>query len=183
MAKLRGKAKRDFLERMARGRKKAARRGAAGSGSGRKTVKARCRRRRASNPDLVTISNRSPRGRRKVARASTGRRRGVSVKRRNPDLLTIANPTTMRKAVDAYRQFHGVDPKKATKGRGKGVLIALGELQEVVYRPNRGKRKGPAFFHKFKAGNVLAVTPDGKRLVIVDRDNRKAVDFDLGIIS
>ncbi len=83
----------------------------------------------------------------------------------------------------AYRQFHGVNPKKAIKGKGKGVLIALGELREVIYRPNTGKRKGPDYFHKFKRGNILAVTPDGERLVIVDPKNRKAVDFDLGIIS
>ncbi len=96
------------------------------------------------------------------------------------------NPTRadLVKAEKAYRQFHGVNPKRVAKlGRRGPVLIALGELREIVYQPRRGNRTGPAFFHHFRAGNVLAVTADGKRLVIVDRKKRKAVDFDLGIVS
>ncbi len=105
-------------------------------------------------------------------------------RRRNPELMTLGNPSKdLARAVKAFRQFHGVAPKKVTKGRGKGVLVALGELREIVYQPTRGMRKGPAFFHKFKPGNVLAVTADGKRLVIVDRKKRKAVDFDAGIVN
>lgn len=97
--------------------------------------------------------------------------------------MTLSNPASLKKALAAYRQFHGVNPKKATKGDGNGVLIALGELREIVYQPRRGSRKGPAYFHNFKPGNVLAVTADGKRLVIVDRKKRRAVNFDLGIVS
>lgn len=124
-------------------------------------------------------------GRRKAARGKPrkGKRRA---RRRNPELMTVANPSRsdLTRAVAQYRRFHGVDPKKATKlGRGKGVLIALGELRELVYQPRRGHRKGPAFFHNFKPGSVLAATPDGKKLVIVDRKNRKAVDFDLGVVN
>jgi len=87
-------------------------------------------------------------------------------------------------AVRAYKQFHGVDPKKAFKlGKRGPVLVALGELREIVYQPRRGERRGPAYFHHFKPGNLLAATADGKRLVIVDRKGRTAVDFDLGIVS
>lgn len=122
-------------------------------------------------------ANRTPRKRKGKAKRKP--------KRKNPDLVTISNPAgaDVASAVAAYRQFHGVNPTRCSKGSGKGVLIALGELREIVYQPKRGQRKGPAFFHKFKAGNVLAVTADGKRLVIVDRSKRKAVDFDLGIIN
>ena len=155
MAKLRGKAKAEFLRRMAAGRRKAARaRGKAGPSARRKGPVQR-RKKRAS-------------------------------RRRNPELLVVNPSTASRaKAAAAYRQFHGVNPKKATKlGRGKGVLIALGELREIVYQPRRGNRShGAAFFHNFKPGNVLATTPDGKKLVIVDRKGRKAVDFDLGIVN
>jgi len=77
-----------------------------------------------------------------------------------------------------------VEPKKALRiGKRGPVLVALGELREIVYQPRRGARRGPAYFHHFKAGNILATTADGKRLVIVDRKGRKAVDFDLGIVS
>lgn len=141
MAKLRGKAKAAFLEKMRKGREKAAR--------NRSTKKAPARR-------------------------------------KNPELMTITNPSKreLAAAVKNYRQFHGVNPKKALKlGSGGKVLIALGELNEVVYTPRRGQRRGPAFFHKFKRGNVLAVTADGKKLVIVDRKKRKAVDFDAGIVN
>lgn len=148
--KLKGKAKREFLERMARGRRNAAKK----------------------------VSHRRS--------SASSQKRGSKKRRRNPELLTISNPTRAKlaKAANAYRQFHGVDPKKMTKlGNGGDVLIALGDLREIVYQPRRGDRKGPAFFHKFKPGNVLAVTADGKRLAIVDRKKRTAVDFDLGIVN
>ncbi len=104
--------------------------------------------------------------------------RGTRRTRRNP------SPTAeLRQAAAAFKQFHGVNPRKVSKGGGRGVLVSLGELREIVYQPTRGERKGPAFFHNFKAGNILAVTADGERLVIVDRKNRTAVDFDLGIVS
>lgn len=124
-----------------------------------------------------------------LAKMAAGRKRSSSSrkrrKRRNPELLTV-NPARsgLAAALSAYQQFHGMRPQKATKlGNGKGVLIALGELREIVYQPRRGDRKGPAWFHKFKPGNVLAVTADGKKLVIVDRRRRRAVDFDRGIVN
>lgn len=201
MAKLRGKKKADFLARMARGRKAASkRRRNAGSKGSRRLSTGRKR-----NPQLLTVNtSRSPSGRRgksttrsaastrKAKNSSTPSRtrsakRGTSrTGRRNPQLLTVMNPTRadLEKARKAYRQFHGVDPKRVAKLGTRGpILIALGETREIVYQPRRGHRTGPAFFHHFKAGNVLAVTADGKRLVIVDRRKRKAVDFDLGIVS
>ena len=108
-------------------------------------------------------------------------------RRRNPDLLTIAgNPAdaSMVAARAAFRKFHGTEPTNARKiGRGKGVLVALGQLGEVVYKPRRGDRKGPAWFHQFGPGVVLAATPDGKHLFIIDtKGNRRAVDWARGII-
>lgn len=124
---------------------------------------------RRRNVDLVTIAAGNPQKRKKKRTSAA-----------NPQRI---RSTELEKAVGAYKQFHGTNPHKVTKGKGRGVLISLGELREIVYQPTRGKRKGPAFFHNFAAGNVLAVTADGRRLVIVDRKNRKAVDFDLGIVS
>lgn len=108
-------------------------------------------------------------------------------RRRNPDLITIAgNPAdaAMVAARAAFRKFHGTEPTKVRKiGRGKGVLVALGQLGEVVYKPRRGDRKGPAWFHQFGPGVVLAATPDGKHLFIIDtKGNRRAVDWARGII-
>lgn len=234
--KLKGKAKADFLARMAKGRKKAAAarrrnpdrfeeqqrfeteqymRSKLGRSYGRRR-KPRVRRvkGRAGMFQCVTEDKRTDRAafraarqlrdqggekrplkvlkkarppKRKIApRCAAVRRKKAPRRRKNPQLLTVlGNPVRaeMAKAVAAYRRFHGVAPKKMSRGGGKGVLIALGELREIVYQPRRGERRGPAFAHAFKAGNVLAVTPDGKKLVIVDRKRRKAVDFDLGIVS
>lgn len=106
--------------------------------------------------------------------------------KRNPQVLTIGNPgrAELSKAVAAYKEFHGVNPASARKiGKGKGVLVALGELVEITYKPRRGERKGTAWFHRFRKGAVLAGTPDGKKLYIVDREGgRKAVDWSRGII-
>lgn len=124
-------------------------------------------------------------GRAKAAR-SRGRGRGAKRSKRNPNLVTITNPAKrdLQKAVDAYREFHGVDPESMFRlGKGNKVLVALGELKEVVYQPRRGHRKGPAFFHKFKPGNVLAVSSDGRELRIVDTKRRRAVKFDRGIVN
>jgi len=177
--KLRGKKKAEFLARMAAGRKKASKRRKRNpelqtvNASGTSGSRSRCR----------SASKSSGNSRSKVRTRRTSQGGSGTGKRRNPDLLTLSNPASLKKALAAYRQFHGVNPKKATKGDGKGVLIALGELREIVYQPRRGNRTGAAYFHNFKPGNVLAVTADGKRLVIVDRKKRKAVDFDLGLIS
>lgn len=127
-------------------------------------------KRQKKNPQLLTV-NPKPRKR--------------SKRRKNPQLLVV-NPSRadLVKARAAYREFHGVEPTKALKLGGKGpVLVALGELREIVYQPRRGHRKGPAFFHHFKPGNLLAATTDGKRLVIIDRRNRRSVDFSLGIVN
>lgn len=106
--------------------------------------------------------------------------------RRNPHLLTIAgNPATIdAKAVAAYRKFHGVQPKSAVRvGKGSGVLIALGSLVDIVYKPTRGDRRGPAWIHRFGRGAVLASTPDGSKLFIVDtKGKRQMVDWSRGIV-
>lgn len=105
--------------------------------------------------------------------------------RRNPQVLTI-NPSaanSLERAREAYRTFHGCDPEKVRRiGKGKGVLIALGELLRIDYKPRRGDRKGTAWFHHFRKGAVLAGTPDGKRLFIIDREGKRAVDWARGIV-
>lgn len=109
-------------------------------------------------------------------------------RRRNPDLLTMAgNPgsAAMAKAAAAYRQFHGCAPQKIRRiGKGAGVLVALGDLLEIVYKAKRGDRRGAAWWHKFGKGSVLASTPDGKHLFILNpKGTRTAVDWQRGIVS
>lgn len=108
---------------------------------------------------------------------------------KNPQLLTIGNPSTvsasdMRKARDAYKRFHGIEPPPQCVhvGDGKGVLIGLGEIKRIDYGPKRGHRKGPIWFHHFKPGAVLASSPDGRRLVILDPKGKVLVDWDRGIV-
>lgn len=114
------------------------------------------------------------------------RRAGEKVKAKNPQLLTIGNPSPgdIRKAIAAYRRFHGVDPdpKAFRNGDGKGILIALGELRRVDYEPRKGERRRTVWFHHFKPGAVLCTDPDGRRLVVLDRHGKQLVDFDRGII-
>lgn len=110
--------------------------------------------------------------------------------KKNPQLLTI-NPSKrpkkaamMANALRAYKRFHGVEPAPGAihHGDGEGVLIGLGELTRIDYRPRKGDRRGPIWFHNFKPGCVLCTDPDGRRLVVLDRHGKRLVDFDRGII-
>ena len=92
--------------------------------------------------------------------------------RKNPQLLTaFGNPVSSRslaRAMSAYEQFHGVRAKEALRvGRGRGVLIMIGMAKEIIYKPRRGIRKGPAFYHKITSPVALAATPDGKKVFFV----------------
>lgn len=105
-------------------------------------------------------------------------------RRSNPDLL-ILNPE-VQKAVAAYKRFHHVEPKDAIKiGKGKRALIALGDALEIVYRPTRGARKGPAFVHRFGKGAViLATDAEGRDLYLVrSKGSKMHVDFERGIVG
>lgn len=106
-------------------------------------------------------------------------------KRRNPDLLTLTNPKGRAAAAAAFERFHRTAPKAIRKLAGKGEsLVALGDLLEVVYRPTRGQRRGPAFVHKFGRGAVLAATADGLELVIVPGKGKPfRVDWERGIVG
>lgn len=112
-------------------------------------------------------------------------------KRRNPHLLTLTNPAPKKAAKNvaaaarAYREFHGIEPKKVRKLGGEGeALVALGDLLEVVYRPTKGQRRGPAFVHKFGRGAVIAATPDGLQIVLVPAPRKPfQVDWSRGIVG
>lgn len=116
--------------------------------------------------------------------------------RKNPDRMTWHKAKVvgkkrretakqLRAAEKAYRRFHGVDPATVKKVPGRApVLVALGQLKEVVYQPTRGVRKGPAFFHVFGKGATLAATPDGKHLILVPRLGKPfKVKWDRGIVG
>jgi hypothetical protein len=138
---------------------------------------------RLNNPQLMVIGN--PRRRRN----DTARRRQVAIRKPRKRTLApaqVAHPSSLKRAVAAYRRFHGVPPVSARRlpGKGRGVLISMGALREIVYQPRRGDRRGPAFTHRFGRGAVLAVSPDGQHLYIVKTDgSRMRVDFDRGIIG
>lgn len=110
-------------------------------------------------------------------------------RRANPKLLTmVANPSKRQPsaaAIAAFREFHETDPKAIRQIPGKGPdLIALGDLVEIVYRPTRGARRGPAFVHKFGRGAVLAATVDGQQLVLLPSPRKPfRVKWDRGIIG
>jgi len=114
-------------------------------------------------------------------------KRRRKAKRRNPDLLVLTNPNTVAEAKAAYRRFHGIDCKRTRQLQtvpGVQALVALGDLKEIVYKPTKGARRGPAFVHKFGAGAVLAATPDGKHVYLVPAAGRPfRVDFERGIIG
>jgi hypothetical protein len=107
--------------------------------------------------------------------------------RKNPHLMTLSNPARgdAAAAARAYERFHRTKPKSVRVLGGKGrTLVALGDLLEVIYRPTRGARRGPAFVHKFGQGAVLAATADGAELVLVPAPGRPfRVDWDRGIVG
>lgn len=189
MAKLRGKAKAAFLAKMAAGRKAAKTKPAKRRRNPRVTKRDVDRAAAEFHSAAMRWGPNNMATQRAEIRYRDAQRaydEQKAKRRRNPDLLTVSgNPSSkLDQATRRYRQFHGVDPERVTKLSGKGEpLIALGELREIVYQPRRGARKGPAFFHQFKAGNVLATNAAGTKLVIVDRRKRRAVDFDLGIVN
>lgn len=96
-----------------------------------------------------------------------------------------ANPAPSQAAVVAYEAFHEAAPHKvrSVNVAGSGDLVALGDLVEIVYRPTRGARRGPAFVHKFGAGAVVAASPDGTELVLVPGRRPFRVDWHRGIIG
>lgn len=124
----------------------------------------------------------------KRRRTAAQKARGRKGKRaRNPLLVTLSNPTAASeaKALAAFRRFHRAEPSGVRDLGGKGpVLVALGDLVEVVYRPTRGARRGPAFVHRFGRGGVLAATADGRELVLIPSATRPfRVDWARGIVG
>lgn len=142
--------------------------------------------RRAKPEQLAAIARVVASMARAATRYAPARREAA---KRNPQLLTLGNPgkatgAELERARAAYRRFHGVDvkPGLVKRGKGKGVLIVLGELRRVDYQPTRGQRRGPVWFHHFGKGCKLATDPAGKRLVILDTKGEQLVDFDRGIV-
>lgn len=121
-----------------------------------------------------------------IVSPETGNR--ARYRRRNPLLLTLTNPSktaTRAEALAAFRKFHETDPKDVSRLPGDGPpLICLGDLVEIVYRPTRGARRGPAFVHKFGPGARVAATVDGEHLVLLPNPRRPfRVDWSKGIVG
>lgn len=136
--KLRGKAKAEFLARMERGRKAAA------------------RRRGKAVPRRKTSSAKG--GRRATRRGAVSSKR-----RRNETLMTLlSNPSVgkaVRGAVERSEEFHGAAPRRIRKIPGQGVFLSLGRADEILYSPAAGARRG-GWFHKFGRNAKLAVRVD-----------------------
>lgn len=117
-------------------------------------------------------------------------RRPAAKRRRNPELVTIGlagNPSRAPSAaaLAAFRRFHDADPSGLRDlGPGMPDLVALGDLQAIVYRPTRSVRSGPAFEHQFGRGAILAATVDGRRLFCLPAKGKPfRVDWERGIIG
>lgn len=104
---------------------------------------------------------------------------------RNPQLWILHNPNSLAAARAAFARFHGYDqPKLRRLPPGYPNLVAMGEQKETIYQPRKGGRRGPAFYHTFGRGAVLASTPDGSRLFVVPARKRPfRVHWDRGIVG
>lgn len=104
---------------------------------------------------------------------------------RGRERLRRANPTPTAAAVEAFQRFHETAPRRVVQVKvpGSGDLVALGDLVEIVYRPTRGARRGPAFVHKFGVGAILAASVDGRELVLVPGRRPFRVDWERGIVG
>ena len=83
----------------------------------------------------------------------------------------------LKTAIKRYKGFHwGLDPDVVdvieTPGRWPDVLVALGELEAVIYRTTKGREKA-AFIHDFGGSlPILAMDPETDHLYIVGGDYR-----------
>jgi hypothetical protein len=97
--------------------------------------------------------------------------------------VTIAD-TELEAAVEAYREFHGVDPERILPlGEGRKVLLMLGLLREIVYKPTRGERRGPAFIHHVGPSVALAATADGEVVLVPLPGSRFRFDPEYGLMD
>jgi hypothetical protein len=87
----------------------------------------------------------------------------------------------MPKATDLYKDFHGANPKGRMVEYTSPVppLIAIGELQDLVYTPyGSSMRKGTAFSHKsgdighkvLKTNLLLCTDSTGRNLFLVKKN-------------
>ncbi len=87
-------------------------------------------------------------------------------------------------AVAAYRAFHGVDPVEGLRfGPGRKVLVMLGDALEIVYKPRRGERRGPAFVHKITSRVALAAAPGGVPVLVPFKGSTFRFDPTYGLMD
>lgn len=91
---------------------------------------------------------------------------------------------SLDEALDAYREFHGCDPTEALViGNGRRVAVMLGDAIEIVYKPNRGERRGPAFVHKITSRVAVAAVPGGVPRLIPFRGSTFRFDPRYGLMD
>ena len=148
MAKLRGKAKQEFSDRMARGRRKAA---------------------RARNKTTAKKKNPKRKARKRNAAPKAGKTRYTPPKRK----ARKTNPSRKGKiagAVDLFRRFTGMEPQfvEEVKVRLPEVAMVIGKCDGVMYTTVRDG-KTESYIHEFtgRSRPLLCSSWDGKQLLFV----------------
>lgn len=182
MAKLTGAKKKAFLERMAKGRRKAARAtGAKPRKTARKAPKKKAAKKKARKNPKLTGAKKAAFLKRMAAGRKKAKRPGAKAKRKNA-------PRRRRNSSDAqaaamFETFHQKAPGHIIEYeelvRFPGHFAELGELKELRVFLDDANRDFP--FTQFGDCRVVC-TPDGNNIYFVGGDQR--IDFEaLGISS
>lgn len=205
MAKLKGKAKEEFLRRMARGRRKAANGSAKKKHSAaRPKKKAAAKKNPATKPKKARkkltgkakeeFLRRMARGRRKAGKANPKRKApkrkrtaNKTTTRKRAAKKTNArrrrNPDTIEAAAEKFTEFHGKAPGRVIEYEGTYTypenLAEMGKLLELRFHLDSHNKHFP--LTKFGACQAVC-TPDGHNIYFIGGDQE--IDLEaLGISS
>lgn len=179
MAKLTGKKKTEFLERMAKGRRKAKRAGNPKAKSGPKKAAAKKPVKKAAkkNPAGTKLRGakkaefleRMAKGRRKAKRGGSPAKKNGKKKRRNPD--------TTEAAAQKFAEFHGKQPGRVIEYeqvyKYPENYAEMGKLIELRFDLDDSNEGFPLTGFK---GTRAVCTPDGSNIYFIAGD--QAIDFE-----
>lgn len=190
MAKLRGKAKEEFLKRMAKGRRKAKprakkkhaatrpKRAAAKNTAKKNPAKRRKNRAKLTGKAKAEFLKRMAKGRRKAGRANPKRKRTTASRktraRTNPLRRRRRNQEdSMTAAVAKFEEFHGKQPGRIVEYEDTYTypanLAEMGRLLELRFKLDSYNKDVP--LNGFK-GTQAVCTPDGHNIYFVGGDQR-----------
>lgn len=110
----------------------------------------------------------------------------VRRRKKNPQLMIVTNPKKLpKRAMDAYRNFHGTKPMQVTRvnvpaGTPKH-LIELGKARTIEYRPtNRSwladkRARETIMKHRFSKDAMVVTDPAGKFIGVVNPTGKTRV--------